>query len=273
MKLFNILLLSFIFIGLNGQKGKTPVSKWHKDDRIELSDFISIRKTGLHYCISNDINNLYIDLIIEKQKVQDMILKNGLIIWINLDSKTIKKMGVRYPMGSQNRSIRNKAFQPGNENIQGNNTSPLLMANAIELIGFTGEVERHFSADNVDNFRGAIRNNNDGELYYRLIMPIEKLPLRNSREYNGAMPFFIGIEYGFSSDNNNQNQKIAAPQSYDYQSGGTRNGTNAKRKPGSNSDKYKQKSSTYEGTNAKSRETPPGSELYWIKDVRLATSK
>src|ERR1035437_2392680 len=107
----SLLILCFVVCtGLNAQKGKMNLSNWHKGDKPELSDFKQVRRTGLYYTLSNDDDNLYIDLIIQEKKDQNSILNNGLVLWINMEEKAVQKMGIRYPMGSQNQDIRNKSF-------------------------------------------------------------------------------------------------------------------------------------------------------------------
>jgi hypothetical protein len=276
MKSSLLILCFFVCTGLSAQKGNMNPSNWHKGDKAELSDFRQVRKTGLYYALSNDNDNLYLDLIIEAKKDQNMILNNGLILWINMEEKAVRKMGIKYPMGSQSQSSRNKSFQTGRDIVPKDNAAnPLSMTNTIEILGFIGERERHFSADNTDNFRGWIKFDETGKLHYRMIMPIVRLPIRNSREGNGAMPFSLGIEYGFSSDTRQATGKINPSQSYDYQSGGTRNGTNAKPKPGSSNSQGKngKMSMESEGRNPKNQNIASGSELHWIKNIRLATSK
>ena len=114
-----------------------------------------------------------------------------------MDSKLLKKMGIRFPVGSQNSVGRKKSGMPDNStNADGSIVTPLSLANTIELIGFTNEEARRFSADNYDNFRGSVKYDNEGTLHYKMIMPITKLPVRNSKDGDGAMPFLFGIEYG-----------------------------------------------------------------------------
>lgn len=273
----SLLILCFVVCtALNAQNGKTNLSKWHKEDKLDLSDFKQIKRTGLYYTLSNDNDNLYIDLIIQERKDQNSILNNGLILWINMEEKAVRKMGIRYPMGSQNQGIRNKSFQADREIASKDNAvNTLSMANTIEILGFIGERERHFPSDNNDNFRGWIKFDETGRLHYRMIMPIVRLPIRNSREGNGAMPFSLGIEYGFSSDSRQISENKNPSQSYDYKSGGTRNGTNAKHKPGSTKGPGKngKMSDDNVGRNPKNQNVASGSEMHWIKDIRLATSK
>jgi len=272
-----LLILSLVFsAGINAQKSKMNLSIWHKGDRAELSDYKQIKRTGLFYTLSNDDDNLYLDIIIEDRNDQNTILNSGLILWINMEEKAVRKMGIRYPMGVRNQGSRNKNFQTEGDITQKDKAgNPLSMANTIEIIGFIGERERHFSSDNAVNFRGWIKFDEAGKLHYRMVMPIARLPVRNSREGNGAMPFSLGIEYGFPSDNKQSAESVNQSQSYDYQSGGTRNGTNAKPKPGSSDPHGKngKMSMESEGRNPKNHKIAEGSELHWIKNIRLATSK
>lgn len=218
-------------VGLNTQKESLNQVKWHSDDKVNMSDYTPVKKTGLYYYLSNDNENLYVDLRIENAVAQNMILSRGLIIWIDMEGKSKKIMGVRFPMGSQNQGTHYQASQPPNP------ASQISMANRIELIGFTNEQERHFPAENADNFSGYVRFDTKGILYYKMKMQIAKLPVRNSKEGKGAVPFTLGIEYGFNQEINNQGDKSGI------------------------------------GRNPKTPVIAAGSEIHWIKEVKLATSK
>jgi hypothetical protein len=189
------ILTFFIFFGLNAQKGNLMLSRWHVSDKIEDSDYQLIKKVRLYYFISNDNDNIYIRLKTSERDIQERILKEGLTVWINMDDKDQAKMGVRYPIGSQNQNSNKR--RNNSENNAGSDTiSVLSMANTIELIGFISEQQRRFPAQNPDNFNGSVKYEN-GILYCRIVMPAAKLPIRNSRQGNGAMPFALGFEYGF----------------------------------------------------------------------------
>jgi len=261
---------------LNGQSHHKNQIRWHESDRLEANDFISFGRTGLHYCVSNDKDNLYLDLVFDEAKDQKMIFRSGLLIWIDMNGKTMKKTGIRYPMGTDYQGSRRRSYQVGADNQSPQNPeAPQSNLNTIELVGFTGESERHFPADNPDNFRGSLAMGKDGKLFYRLILPLSKLAMRNSRESGGTMPFSIGIEYGFSSGSNDKEQAANSAPSYDYQSGGSRNGTNLKRKSGGTikPGKYQGTSTGTGGINSKNPKSSAGSELHWVKNVILATSK
>ncbi len=193
MKSIAIIALFCMCITGNAQKGNLNDCKWHNNDKIERSDYLLIKKSKLYCSLTNDKEYFYINLMIPDKEVSERILEDGLIVWINMDLKQDKKMGVRFPLGSENAgSVKNQ--------VAGNNgvTEDLVsQANTIELIGFISEQDRRFASQNSDNFRGAVKYSPGGDLYYRLVMPLAKLPIRNSKDGNGAMPFALGFEIGY----------------------------------------------------------------------------
>ncbi len=189
------ILSCFIFFGLSAQKGNLILSRWHTNNKIEDSDYQLIKKAGLYYFLSNDNDNIYVNLKTSDRTIQEKILKEGLVIWINMDDKDLGKMGIRYPIGSENQNSQRRG-QRTEKNAGADTTSVLSMANTIELLGFISEQERRFPSENADTFNGSVKYV-QGNLYYRLVMPIGKLPIRNSRQGSGAMPFTLGFEYGF----------------------------------------------------------------------------
>jgi len=200
MKAFLILISFLLCINLNAQKGKLFLSSWHDTENGDLKSssdkYINSKKEKLYYYISNDNANVYLEMKFVNLEVQNRILKHGLTVWICMESKPDKKLGVRFPIGSLNSVGRNKPKIPDdNVNTEASLVIPLSLAKTIELIGFISEEERHFPADNADSFRGSVTLDN-GMLYYKMTMPIVKLPVRNSKDGNGAMPFTIGFEYG-----------------------------------------------------------------------------
>lgn len=188
-------LAFFVFFSLNAQKGGLILSRWHASDKIENSDYQLIKKASLYYFISNDNDNIYLNLRTSDNAVQERIFKEGLTVWINMDDKDQAKMGIRFPIGSQNQNSYIGRGKSGN-NAESDTMSVISMANTIELIGFISEHERRFPAQNPDNFNGSVKYEK-GLFYYRMLMPTAKLPIRNSRQGNGAMPFTLGFEYGF----------------------------------------------------------------------------
>ena len=276
MKSSLLILSLFIFASLNAQKVNSKSGKWHSGDKAEDSDFIPLRKSGVSYILTNDNDYIYIDLKIEDSEAQNMILRGGLVIWINMDGKSLKKMGVRYPIGSEKQSVHNKSMQfesSENQNISQGNL--LSMANTIELIGFINETERHFPAENHDNFRASVRFDEAGALKYKIIMPIAKLPVRNTKEKNGTVPFTLGIEYGFPFEMNKSVENKKSVPSTSNQSGEYHSGSAKGKKPGqgSHTESGSKTGSSGIGRNSKGNQMETGSEEFWIKDIGLASSK
>lgn len=276
MKTLILILLSFVGIGINAQKGNQKPVRWHLTDKIDASDYQMIKKNNFYYYLSNDNENIYVDLKIEDAGVQNRILKEGLTIWINMDDKPVKNMGIRFPIGSENKTgSNNNSLIESMLNPDGTLATPLSQAHTIELIGFTSEEVRRFPSENNNNFRGSVNYDNDGILYYKMVMPIAKLPLRNSKQGDGAMPFAIGIEYGKLSSVNKSGNHMSPPPFPSSSSDIPRSGSQGGRGSGGGGRSGRggaMPSSTNETT--KNLYMPSSTPvLKWIKDVSLATSK
>jgi hypothetical protein len=272
-----LFILSLIFCSaLQGQKGNINLCRWHSSSGVEMPDYNTLKRTGVSYSLSNDNDNIYLDMKVADAEEQNMILRNGLVIWINMDGKTGRKMGVRYPLGSRNNTSRRGSSQTESDRAQqavpGN---PLAMANTIELVGFVNESQRRFPSENPDNFRASVKFDATGALVYNMRMPLAKLPVRNTKKGTGSVPFTLGIEYGFSSETERPVEKAEQASSASYKSGSYSSGSAKGKRPGkgSHTEKGGKTPSGGSGTNAKKQETPVGSELFWIKEVRLATSR
>lgn len=217
MKSFVFIISMCLYAVANAQNGDINQSKWRNNDKVEKSDYQQIKKSKLYCLISNDNDFLILNMMVPDNEVSGMILEKGLTVWINMDGKQTRKLGVRFPIGSENSKVAINS--DGGKNNSGGEL--ISRANTIELIGFISEQERHFAAQNNDNFRAYVKFSPTGDFYYRLVMPVGKLPLRNSKDGNGTMPFVIGFEIGYLPN----------------------------------------------------IEAKKGSAVYWINDVRLATSK
>jgi hypothetical protein len=275
MKTQVLILLSFVCLGIDAQKGNQVPVAWHISEKINASDYQVIKKSNLSYYLSNDNENFYIDLKIEDAGVQNKILKEGLTIWIDMDDKSAKKMGIRFPIGSQNKSGRTNSLSESMLNSDGTLITPLSQANTIELIGFNSEETRRFPSENTDNIRGSVKYDNEGILYYKMVLPFAKLPLRNSKQGDGAMPFAIGLEYGILSSVNKSGNKLNPTEYSSSISQGSRSGSQGGRGSGGGppAGRGGAMPASARGTN-QNLYTPNGEAvLKWIKDIRLATSK
>lgn len=212
-------ILSLILCtSLSAQKGNLVLSKWIDNGIPETTnapaDYTFNKKSNLFYFISNDNTNLYIDIKVEDSGIENKILKQGMVIWINMEGKQDMKLGVHYPLGSENRGGGKRSnMSETSFTADGKPFTPLMHANTIELIGFTSEAEKRFPADNPDSFKGSVKYDNDGNLLYRLLMPIAKLPVRNAKDGVGALPFNLAIEYGENPALNSPGGNMSRPPS------------------------------------------------------------
>jgi len=278
----NRILLAFIVIlsfNLNAQKGNPYESIWDNSEGTELKipadKFSYFEKGKIYYCILNNSEKIFLYIKVEDSGVQNRILKQGLTVWINMDGKSTKDIGIRFPIGSQYSGSRSRPDMPAARvNPDGSLVTPLSLANTIELIGFKSEERTRFPADNADSFSGSVKYDSDGVLLYRMVMPITKLPLRNSKGQDGTMPFSLGIEYGappqMSGQGGTGGQRPATgPPSA---SGGSRGGSSGGGRPGGGTSGGRPGGGSQgSGSMASQNTTSPVST--WIKNIKLATGR
>jgi hypothetical protein len=276
MKILTIILSLVVCTTLNAQKGKIFISSWQEnadeETNIPPDKYSFYEKGKYYYHISNNEDFIYLKIKVEDPGVQNRILKEGLTVWINMDSKSTKKMGIRYPVGTQNSSSRGGPNIPEVKlNPDGTIATPVSQANTIELIGFTNEDKRRFPSDNYDSFRGSVGYDKEGILQYKMVMPVEKLPVRNTKEGNGALPFTIGIEYGTVIVMKGPGGTLSSPQSLEPPprggGGGGRGGGGARPGGGSGTSSVGQTRTPVQTNH------PAPTVILWVKNITLATDK
>lgn len=199
MKQIITFLIVFLSLDLAGQTSQVFQNRWNDagspDINIAQADWIYNKKGKVYYFISNDDNKIYVSLLIQDQVVGLRILSEGMKLWINMDNKPERNLGIHFPVGTQSQSSDSRKRDKQETGAQEVSIiNAISMATTIELIGFKGE-ERRVKAENPDTFTGSVRID-QGFLLYNMALPLEKLPVRNSKDGVGAMPFSFGIEYG-----------------------------------------------------------------------------
>jgi hypothetical protein len=198
MKPIVTILVILLCANINAQKEKFFASKWRSDPASEIklssADYQSYGKGKFLYYLSNDNENIYLDIKATESIEQNKILQMGLTVWLDMDNKIRKEIGIRFPIGAKFSRAQNTI----SEDASINPNSPLGLANTIELIGFKDDEKKRFPSKNTNNIRGSVKYDNDGNLIYNLLIPVSKLPLRNDVSGKGSMPFTLGIEYGAS---------------------------------------------------------------------------
>jgi hypothetical protein len=215
------------------QKDKTFNLHWHNfgNENTQSSDAKYSEKGKFYYNLSNDRENLYIDLRIFEKEIQRQVLSSGLTVWINMDGKKARKTGLRYPVRMQDqerpdlsgaanqKASVNQSFpqnnqrqgnmqgmqkprngMPGGESSSGGRNMQMTGPSRIELIDLSGSGRTLISSDEVNNFRGSIRFEKDGNMLYNLIIPLSKLPERSAKNKKSGSSFVLGLSYpGLSS--------------------------------------------------------------------------
>lgn len=198
MKSLTVILAIILCVNLNAQKGKFFNSKWRsnptEDLKLSSSDYQSYNKGKFLYYLSNDNENIYVDIKITESLEQNKVLDMGITVWLDMEGKTRKKLGIRFPIGAKYSSPAKNTNNTGNLTLDPD--SPLAKANTIELTGFQDAERKRIPSNNADNIRASIKYDNDGNLIYHLLIPLSKLSMRNDSSGKGAMPFTMCIEYG-----------------------------------------------------------------------------
>jgi hypothetical protein len=258
------------FLNAYGQDEKSYQSHWRNANtntfKMPDESYGFFKKGNFLYYISNDRDNLYIDIKIEDSGVQFKILQEGLTVWFNADGKQRKEIGIRYPLGAK------FANGPGMRNSGASaSASPLAMANTIRLIGFQGSEPNMIPAKNADNFSGAVEYDEAGNLFYTLKMPVSKLLLVGAENGAGFEPCSIGIEYGGMPEMGKKPAGQAPPQmSNDMPSGGRGGGGRGGAGGGGGGGRGGPGGSIGAGPNAPPAPAAEVSKLIWIKKVSLA---
>jgi hypothetical protein len=206
------------------QKDKYIHLHWHGNTSgnqiLQPSDLKYSEKGRFYYYFSNDKENIYIDLRVFEKEVQRQILASGLSAWINMDGKKARKTGLRYPARMQGQGRpdmadmqKQQALQniQRQENIQaiqgqrnamqggglpsGGRSMQIPVASRIELIGLAGSDHSYISSDEINNFRGSMRFDKEGNLWYELIIPMSKMPARSPGKKKDNNSFILGFSY------------------------------------------------------------------------------
>jgi len=199
MKAMLAVLFLSIFLTSNAQKGET-LSKWSNypqgNPGLTTQDYHSYEKGRLLVYLSNDDSCLYIDMKIPETADQNSIFRSGLTLWISTDGKHHKINGIKFPTGFRRPGSR--AMGPGPSN---NNLDPIDMAKTIALIGFGNAEPEIIPTDSKNNVRGVLWYDKIRNLYYRLTIPLKKLPGTDKEAAAQSGHLALGIEYNDFSSN------------------------------------------------------------------------
>lgn len=201
MSILNSRFLQLVYISLwvslfisGCSQPKYISSKWNSEEykqveNIPVFDYKYDRDNKLFYMVSNDRNNLYIHLETNEETVQTKLLMFGFTVWIDTTARNKKQMGIRYPLA---RSDRKQIMATGHNrssdvkgNFHENKNKIINQVNEIELIGFEGPRSiLHLSATNDRDIRGNIKFSENGDMLYKLTIPMERIGVNTIKNKN-----------------------------------------------------------------------------------------
>jgi len=275
----NTIIIVFLVLStaINGQKSKPSPSVWNssgkEESKIPLENFKYFNKSKIYYHLSNDNENIFLDMRIDDSQTQNKILKQGMTVWINSDNKQIMKCGLRFPIGTDH-PVRQGPGQYGQEpqvTSSFGNISPVDQANRIELTGFTKEQRRIIPAKNEDNFQGSVHYDSEGVLIYKMIIPVSGIESDKNIQTD---PIALGIEIGGFSGQLRQGPPQSGASSQGFSEmpsggggrGGGRGGGGGRPSGGTGG-------SGFSGGGASPAQPGSAGTLIWIKDITLVTEK
>ena len=283
MRTFISVFLIVICAGINAQKVKSYSSHWHdyKNDDFQSypADFIYSEKGKFYYFISNEKDNIYINLKIFDRGVQNQIRRSGLTIWVNMDGKKAKKTGILYPV--PDRPYRGPG-SPGMENNPGNNRiskegidRQAGKANSLKLIGFSIADQIITSSQGNDTFRGSVRDGNDEKLWYEVIIPVSKLKVVKDKNGDGIKPFVLGFEYespsSYTRGGRSGGREGMSSGGYGCRPGG--GGAGGGRSGGGRSGRGSMGGGPEGGMRSAPAYDSVSYVIFWIRNIRLAAEK
>lgn len=255
------------------QKSSEAWCRWYTEGSDEVNlpaeSYGFFKKGNFYYYLANDEHDLFIDLKIEDSGVQYKVLQEGLNVWINADGKSLKKTGIRFPVGVK--YSKGPMMRPQGNNL--NPESPVAMANTIELIGFSDSLPKFLPAEGGHHFFGSVKYNKEGNLYYNLRIPLNDINLSGNRDGSQNPEFSIGIEYGAPPESANPQPRQTPPSqssnefsSSNARSGGSRGGG------GRGGGRSSGAAMPMGGMSGSQRpQTGETSIILWVKDITIAT--
>jgi hypothetical protein len=200
-KLITLTLTGLLLISCGSQK--VLESYWH-DENFTKSIAGKLKydeESGFMYAVSNDKENLYIDIRVSDKTVQRKILSMGMTVWIDTTGKKQETMGVTFPIGMrtamagrrQERSQSQEAEQVRRPSNRQQSGSMIKAATSkIKLTGFVDINELNNSNEVIPGvISGKLERDAMNILQYTLVIPFERIPTIKNKKFS------IGIKTGF----------------------------------------------------------------------------
>jgi hypothetical protein len=199
---FLAITLFFIFqVKMQAQKVSSYDSKWNPelafpDDESLFNIMQYDDKSTFMFLISNNEEQLFIELFTSDQATIQKIMRYGLTTWLNSEGKTRKGTGIGFPVAPAENG--DHSFRKD----KGGDRKAMMMAmmemknGEMELIGFDGKGSSKIIDPRKDpQFDGKLEMKEGGKLHISLEIPLSKLG--RGKEAANFSPVSLGFETGY----------------------------------------------------------------------------
>jgi len=270
-----ILLIILLFTGNCYSQNINTARWWDKNfnntvKSLPLPDFLYNSDNRIFYIIGNDQDSLFICLKIPDEFQQHEILHGGITLWIDLNDKKNKELGIRFPVGNVQQKHPKDEELSTDVNYRRNQLIEQL--NEIELIGFKEDQDRYIiPCNNPVEIHATIDYDMNGYLFYKLVVPFNKIP---DSTFNSDKLFSIGIETSGQKDSG-QNREVQGderkhPGGRGSRAGGMENGYNGETS-GHREMNSERSGEDIDSDHSGSMQQTFTSIHFWIKRIKLAS--
>jgi hypothetical protein len=193
--------LLFLSVNVSGQKISSCESLWHQgpamiDDEAQINRMHYDDKSKFMFMITNNEEQLFIDLVLSDQAAIQKIMRFGLTTWLNRDGKTKKGTGIVFPRSPE------ETGEPVFRKEKGGDRKAMMMAmmenknKEMELKGFYGKgVSTVIDLRKDTLYSGRVEMKEGGKLHISIVMPLAMLGRGEKASDFSAIS--IGFETGY----------------------------------------------------------------------------
>jgi hypothetical protein len=195
-------LAVFSWPAANAQKLNAYQSKWYASLEKETEEALINQmqldaKSQFLFLISNDEQNLYIDLVVADRAAIQKIMRYGLTTWFNPEAKQKKALGVEFPVTSEGKEQPQNFARDKNADKKEMRMAMMASKNQeMTLIGFGEKKEKQVIDPKIDtSFDGNVEMLEGGRLKVSLVISLAKLQRSDLASFSN--PLSIGFETGY----------------------------------------------------------------------------
>ena len=191
---FSVILSGLLLMPLSAQEALQ--SKWSEPDNVTFpSSFQYDDKNEIYYLISNDSENLYIQLVMVTDASEIRSLRYGLAVYVDPDGKEKKASSIKFlPSQTGGREGVQNRPDPADSQI-GRIDQRKSMASGIkevEISGFGNKKPLKTSESDLSGISWKVNIDDQVKLNYEISIPLEKLLTGKTMD-----AFSLGVESGF----------------------------------------------------------------------------